>query len=204
MKIVVVPRKDFFLYPTYHKELYASYLSSLATFLLWLKANYDVELVLSSQTVINSQDDYLSSDDSAIDDLLKHLATSEHSVSANLKIVKPTSVLDAYALYSSADLVFTSRMHAGITALSANVPAIFVLPWSHTKVLDILSFLDLDPNRFFIDALNPDILTSKNFCDAAASIIQTLNVTKKTLESKINNALFTLDLPSRTLAKLLK
>ena len=120
-----------------------------------------------------------------------------------LQIVIPKNLVEVYELYDSSDMVVTSRIHGGISALSLGVPALFVLPLVETKVLDVLSFLGLDINSFLVDMFDADALKSENIINKIGNILENLDYYKKTVESAVKKALPTLELPVKTLINLL-
>jgi len=122
----------------------------------------------------------------------------------SIQVVKPNNLFDTFKLYGSADLVISSFMHGGITALSLGVPALFVLPRADIKVLDVLSFIGLDTDSFFIDAFNANSLRTENILRKVGKILENLEYYKKTVESVVNRAMPTVELPVKTLANLLK
>lgn len=192
-RIVIVPRKDYF-YIYDRKDLYPLYLNTLTDFILWLYENFDCEIVLSSQSIVSD----------VIHDLMHDLRRrGNDSCLKLLQIVIPKNLVEACELYDSSDMVVTSRMHGGISALSLGVPALFVLPLVETKVLDILSFLGLDINSFLVDMFDADALKSENFVNKIGKILENLDYYKKTVESAVNKALPTLELPVKTLINLL-
>lgn|GEM_PF-4483925 len=199
LRIVIIPRKQYF-YRYNRWDLYKPYLDALAGFILWLYRSFDAEVYLTSQTV-----DYdPMGDRSAIDDLVRLLEKSARNSRCLkcLRIVKSNSIIDAYRLYASADLVVSSRMHGGIMALSSGVPAVFIIPSADVKVPDNLSFLGLDTNRFLIDMFDVNALKTENFINRIGSIIENLEYYRKIVEFAVKRALPTIELPIRTLAKL--
>jgi len=193
-RIIIVPRKDYF-YIYDRKDLYPLYLNTLTEFILWLYENFDCEIVLSSQNIVSN----------VIHDLLHVLRRRKNdSYSKLLQVVIPKNLVEAYELYDSSDIVVTSRMHGGISALSLGVPALFVLPLVDTKVLDILLFLGLDINSFSVDMFDADALKSENIVNKIGNVLENLDYYKKTVEAAVNKALPTLELPVKTLINLLE
>lgn len=203
-RIIIIPRKDFFY--VYNKEnLYKLYLNALVDLIPWLFKNFDAEVYLASQTVVSDIKQFTGSDQAAIEDVLDLLKKRDgNKFIKHLKIVKPDNLVDACGLYNSADLVLTSRMHGGIMALGLGVPAFFILPSVDIKMLDVLSFIDLDVDSFFIDAFNANLLRTENIFKKVENILQNLEYYKKTVESAVNKTMHTVELPVKTLANLLK
>jgi hypothetical protein len=203
-RIVIIPRKDFFY--AYNKEnSYELYLKSLVDLIVWLFRNFDVEVYLASQTAVSDIKYYGGSDQAAIQDVLDLLKKRDgNKFIKHLKIVKPDNLVDACRLYGSADLVLTSRMHGGITALGLGVLAFFILPSADIKVLDVLSFIGLDIDSFFTDAFNANSLRTENILKKVEKILQNLKYYKKIVESAVNGAMPTVELPVRTLINLLE
>lgn len=200
LRVVIIPRKDYFF--VYNRGgLYRSYLDALVGLILWLSRNFNADVYLASQTVscgwISGQ--------SAVRDVVRLLEKRGNDrCSEHLKIVKPDNFIDAYKLYSSADLVITGHMHGGIMALSAGVPALFIVPSADVKVPDVLSFLGLEVSSFLIDVFDINALTTDNFIDRVRAIIGNLKYHRKNVDFAVNKALSTVELPVKTLTKLLK
>lgn len=194
LKILFIPRKDYFL--VYEREgLYEMYLTSLVELILWLSRNFDVEVYLTSQTI----DVKYVGGQAAIDDLLSILKKHDNKHLKYLKSAKLGGLVDACKLSSSMDLVITSYMHGGIMALGLGVPAFFILPAADMKVLDVLSFVGLDVNSFFIDAFAADLLKAENFINKIGKVVENLRFYKKSLEHIINKTLPTIELPVKKL-----
>lgn len=202
-RIVIIPRKDFF-YSYDRENLYKPYLNALVDCILWLCKEIDVEVYLSSQ-VVREVKHFIWSDQAAIEDVLDRLkkCNGNHYVK-NLKIVKPGSLFDACRLYSSVDLVLTSYMHGGIMALGLGVPAFFIHPSMDIKVLDILSFIGLNVNSFFMDAFDANSLRAGNIVKKIGRIVENLEYYKKNVQFAVDRAMPTVDLPVKTLVNLLK
>jgi len=200
LRVVIIPRGDYFYH--YNKwNLYKPYLVALVNLILWLSKNIDVEVYLSSQTMGHGQMD----DQTAISDVVRVLEKrGNNQMLKRLKIVKPSSVADAYMLYRSADLMITSRMHGGIMALSAGVPAVFIVPSTDLKVLDVLSFLGLDASAFLINMFDVNALRAENFINKIRNVLENLEYYANIVEYSVNRSLPTVELPVRTLAKLLR
>jgi len=191
-RIIIVPRRDYF-YVFNREKLYPLYLKSMTDFILWLSKNFDGEIFLSSQNLVSD----------AINDINRVLRKRGNNLLLKtLQIFVPTNLVDACKLYSSSDMVVTSRMHGGITALSFGVPVLFVLPSADTKLLDVLSFLGLDINSFLVDMFDVNSLKTENFVSKAENILENLDYYKKIVGFAVNKALPTLELPVKTLIKL--
>jgi len=203
-RIVIIPRKDFFY--AYNKEnSYKLYLNALVELIPWLFKNFDAEVYLASQTVVSDIKQFRGSDQAAIEDVLALLKKCDgNRYIKHLKIVKPDNLVDACRLYGSADLVLTSRMHGGITALGLGVPAFFILPSVDIKMLDVLSFIDLDVDSFFVDAFNANSLRTENILKKVGKILENLEYYKKTVETVVKRAMPTVESPVKALADLLK
>lgn len=196
LKILFIPRKDnFYLYK--RENLYKLYMTSLVEIILWLTRKFDVEVYLTSQTIDVEYDGQ-----AAVNDLLTILEKNHTKHLINLKFVKPDSLVCACKLSSSMDLVISSYMHGGIMALSFGVPAFFILPSADMKALDVLSFLGLDVNSFFIDAFAPNLLKPENFISKIGEVADNLKFYKKSLRHTINRALPTIELPVKKLIEL--
>lgn len=161
-------------------------------------------MYLASQTVVNDVRQFVMSDQAAISDVLSFLKKrGGNRYVKHLKISYPDTLVDAWKSYSSADLVITSRMHVGIIALSLGIPSLFILPLKHVKVHDILSFMGLNADSFFIETFDESSLRAEAIAKKAEKILENLGYYGKTIESSINRVMPTLELPFNTLVKLL-
>jgi len=201
LKILILPRKDYF-YEYKREDLYKLYLNSFVELILWLSKNFDIEVYLTSQTIDVKYN--MIGGQAAVNDLLSILEKHDNKHLKYLKSVKPEGLVSACKLSSSMDLVITSYMHGGIMALSLGVPMFFILPSADIKVLDILSFLGLDVNSFFIDAFAPNLLKAENLVNKIGKVVENLKFYKKSLEHTINRTLPTIELPVKKLIELLE
>lgn len=112
-----------------------------------------------------------------------------------LKIIYLNNILDAYKLYTSADLVITGRMHAGIMAMCRGIPTFFMIPSAETKVLDILSFLNLDINLFLVDIFNTSPLERRSITERIEEVIQKKTQYAQIINTAINTHLHNLYAP---------
>jgi hypothetical protein len=204
LKVIIIPRKESF--STRNKwNMYKQYLDALVGLVLWLFRSFDVEVYFASQVVDHSN---LSGIERAraIDDVVRLLEKRAHRNNRCLKlrVVEPNNIVDAYSLYSSADLVVSSYMHGGVMALSAGVPTVFISPLQDVKVLDNLSFLHLDRNHFLIDMFDPYALRAENLIDVVRDVIDNLQSDRRTIELAVKKAMPTIELPIRKLARLLQ
>jgi polysaccharide pyruvyl transferase WcaK-like protein len=200
LRIVIVPRKDYF-YQYNRSNLYKYYLDAIIGLILWLSKNFEAEVYLTNQTV-----DYdPMGDRNAINDvvLLLKKRTRNSQCLKYLTIIESNSIIEAYRLYSSADLVVTSRMHGGVIALSSDTPVVFLMPSSDVKILDNLSFLGLDRKRFLIDMFDVNALKAENLVKKTENIIENLQYHRKIIKSAVTEKLPTIEQPVRHLAKLL-
>lgn len=191
-RIVIIPRIDYFV--TYNRrEFYQLYLNTIATFISWAYENLDCEIFLSSQT-INRE---------SIDALLNVLRKRHfYSILKSLRIVIPKNIIEMCDLYGSSDIVISSYMHGGITALALGVPAFFIMPFTDLKLLDILAFLGLDTRSLAIDMFHRDSLNARNLIDKIEKITKNLKYYRKIINSAIDKKLITLEHPIRTLINL--
>lgn len=186
-RIIITPRKDYFETIGYaRKGLYQLYLNAIVGFIVWSVQNIDCEIILTSQT--NSSD--------AIEDILTELHRKGYnSYLKSLKVILPKSILESYKLYKSSDFVLTSYYHAGVNALASGVPAIFVMPFSESKLLDTLAFLGLPTKVYGIDLFDDASLSSSTFIEKAAVIIDRHAISKRMVESAVNQKMPTLEYP---------
>lgn len=82
------------------------------------------------------------------------------------------------------DLVITSRMHAGIMAMSAGVPAIIVLPRMEQKSIEVLNYLELEEMHHFEDMLRLSWLPEK-----VEYAVENLSEMRKTVDSAVEKKL---------------
>jgi len=185
IRVLIYPRKDSFY--AYSKDiLYRYYLHCLKSLAMKLFKKYDCELVITSPTI---NGDPLSAP-KAVQDFIYVLKEIVKLNSTNFVCVeKPKTIVDSLRLCGSADFVVTSYMHAGIMALSAGVPAIFILPESDTKVLDVLGYLGLSNDEFFFDMFDVKSLSPENLFKKAQNIIENLEYYKKTTIHIVDKAL---------------
>jgi len=83
-----------------------------------------------------------------------------HRILQKIAIAKPRSLNEDWEYLSSPIMVLTSRMHAGLMALSGGIPTIFLQPRDDTKVLDVLSTIGVNEEEFIVDAFS-----EKNFSE---------------------------------------
>jgi len=146
--VCIVPRKDYFyLYSL--AQLYPRYLLALKHLIRVLISEFDADIWLVPHT---TKSPTRLGDEYAILDLLGIL---DESLRRNIEIMAPQSIFDSARVFSSCDMVVTSRMHAGIVSLAYGKPALFFMPRDDVKVLDILSYLGLSEERYIIDSFNP-------------------------------------------------
>jgi polysaccharide pyruvyl transferase WcaK-like protein len=146
--VCIVPRRDYFYFYNLG-QLYPRYLLALKHLIRVLISEFDVEIWLVPHTTKSSTrlgDEYV---------ILDLLGILDESLRRNIEIMAPQSIFDSARVFSSCDMVVTSRMHAGIVSLAHGKPALFFMPRDDVKVLDILSYLGLSEERYIIDSFNP-------------------------------------------------
>ena len=155
--------------------------------ILRLSKKYDCEFIIASYTVDNSS----FSASKAVEDLIDALKNNIEKLDLMdlVYVEKPRTLIDNLRLCSSADIVLTSFMHAGIVALSAGTPTVFILPRLDIKVLDVIRYLNLSVNKFFIDMFDPVSLRSDNVLNLLENIIKNLEYYKSVVTRAINKAL---------------
>jgi len=186
VRILLFPRMDYFY--AYNKNiLYKYYLHCLKDLILRLSKKYDCEFIIASYTVDNSS----FSASKAVEDLIDALKNNIEKLDLMdlVYVEKPRTLIDNLRLCSSADIVLTSFMHAGIVALSAGTPTVFILPRLDIKVLDVIRYLNLSVNKFFIDMFDPVSLRSDNVLNLLENIIKNLEYYKSVVTRAINKAL---------------
>jgi len=185
IRVLIYPRKGYFY--LYSKDvLYRYYLHCLKSLVMKFFKKYDCEFVIVSSTINGKP---LSAPE-AVQDFIYELKELERLNSTNfVRVEKPKTLVDSLRLSGSADLVVTSYMHAGIMALSAGVPTIFILPELDIKVLDVLGYLGLSKDEFFIDMLDIKSLRPENLLKKAQNIIENLEYYKQTIIHLVDKAL---------------
>jgi polysaccharide pyruvyl transferase WcaK-like protein len=137
LKIAVVPRKEM---AKTTPERYMRYLKRLKESIDFLTKKYNAQVDL-----LPFSHGYDNSDEAAAGDLY-------HSGAAIKNIVKlfEYPIYETYKILSQYDYVITSRMHAGIMAMSAGVPCVMLFSRKTQKVIDVLDSLGLDKKLFML------------------------------------------------------
>jgi len=127
--VAVIPRGDMFR----ESKVKYNYLVSIAFAIKWLiKHGYNVYLTSMSFRADKIAIDYIVS-------LIK-------DYSKNLRIIRFSNLRELWSFYNSVDMTITSRLHDGIMTIAAGKPAQFITSsYTSTKVMDVLSYLNLDP-----------------------------------------------------------
>jgi polysaccharide pyruvyl transferase WcaK-like protein len=200
IRLAIIPRKDYHV--THGKlELYKTYVDVLAKLVSWLIQTLAAEVHLVPHTIRDG--DHSGLDDvSAIEDLLGHFESETKT--GQLKVFHPKSPLDTYRLFSQMDLVVTSRMHAGVLAMSAGSVAFFLIPSEDVKVLDIMSSLGLDSTDFIIDMFDTRQFTFGNIRDKVKVLLDQNTEFTKRVTSGVDRVMPQVELPARTLSQLLR
>jgi polysaccharide pyruvyl transferase WcaK-like protein len=186
VRILILPRMDYFY--AYNKNiLYEYYLRCLKDLILRLSKKYDCEFIIASYTVDNSR----FSASKAAKDLIYALKNNIEKLDLTdlVYIERPRTLIDSLRLFSSADIVVTSYMHAGIVALSAGIPTVFILPRFDIKVLDVIRYLNLPVDKFFIDMFNSTFLRSDSVLNLFEGIIKNLEYYKSVITYAVDKAL---------------
>lgn len=191
-RVVIIPRRNYF-YTYSMQSIYPKYLKAIVGFIEWAQKEFDCEIILTSQT----------KDRDAIVDVISELRREDSSCMKCLKVVIPENIAEAYSLYGSSDFVLTSYMHGGINALAAGVPALFVMPFSDTKVLETLEFLGLDTDNFVVDLFNRESMNRSTLIEKTQNILHENNKFKSLIKSLVDKRTPTLKEPVKTLSKLL-
>jgi len=199
-RIAIIPRKDYFVF--YHKpDLYSSYVDVLVKVIRRLTHGSGIEVYILPHALKEENPSRLD-DEVAICDLLSLLNTEK--TSKTLKIFRPKSPMDTYRLFSSMDLVVTSRMHGGVIAMAAGSPALFLLPSEDIKVLDVLSLLHLDEKDFTIDIFNSNELKLDNIMRKIMTMLDNNIEFKKMVTRSVERTQRDVDLPARVLARMMR
>jgi polysaccharide pyruvyl transferase WcaK-like protein len=115
LRVSITPRKDMFI----NQEDYFCYVSNLLNFVKKLQKEFDVEIYLTSLA--------FDADYDAIKDVIHNLRIlTDSRLKSRFQVIKFTNLNDAWQFYSTMDIIVTSRMHDGISGMSASKPAIFV------------------------------------------------------------------------------
>ncbi len=187
LRVAIVPRKDFF-YAYGWIELYVNYLKTLKATVKLLKKKFDAEITFAPFSF-----GYDTSDVSAVEDLIKIGKFEEKILWMSSHTVKA-----GYERLSEFDLVITSRMHAGIMAMSAGVPAIIVLPRNEQKSLEVLDYLELEEYLHFADMFFPKKLPEK-----AEHLVDNISEVKKTVDKAVRVKVDDVMKPVKSLKELL-
>jgi len=185
IRVLIYPRKDFFY--AYNKNtVYSHYLYCLKNLITKLSKKYDCELVIVPSTINGNP----FGAPKAVQDLVHVLKSNMSNYAENsIRVEKPRTLVESLRLFSSSDLVVTSYMHAGVMALSAGVPAVFILPKLDIKVLDVLRYLRLRKDEFFLDMFDTKLLRSENLFKKVQNVIENLEHYKKTVFYTVDKAL---------------
>jgi hypothetical protein len=197
LKVVIIPRKDYF-FSFKRQGLYRYYLKSLVNLIIRLNdLHSDLQICLCSQTTLDNQ----LSDQAAIRDLMHMLSNSQEATKVPCPmVIPPTTLGDAYDVFSSADLVITSRLHGGILALNSAVPTFFLLPSGDVKTLDVLSYLHLDSDVYSVDVFS--MASLRSLSEKAEHLLSMGNFHKQIIAKSIDKALPTLQDPIKRLNEL--
>lgn len=177
LKVAIVPRKDFFYAYEWYNQ-YARYLKTLREVAGLLKERYDAEI-----TLVPFSFGYETSDVHAVEDLIR-LAKFEDNTLQTFRY----PVGEGYKKLSEFDLVITSRMHAGIMAMSAGIPAIIVLPRAEQKSVEVLNYLGLDERQHFENMFRLNGLLLK-VEDMVENISKRKKVVDRAVERRINDVM---------------
>ncbi len=173
LRVAIVPRKDFFYGYEWYNQ-YARYLKTLREVAGLLKERYDAEL-----TLVPFSFGYKTSDVHAVEDLIRLAKIEDNTLQMSRYPVE-----EGCKKLSEFDLVITSRMHAGIMAMSAGVPAIIVLPRMEQKSIEVLNYLELEEMHHFEDMLRLSWLPEK-----VEYAVENLSEMRKTVDSAVEKKL---------------
>ena len=113
------------------------------------------------------------------------------------------SINECLNLYSSSDLVITSYMHGGITAFASGTPAIFIMPKTDIKTLDILASIKLDPEKHFINMFDMNELKFNFVCEKIDRILENPLAASKSVRIGLDSEYHTIFKPMKHLKFLL-
>lgn len=173
LRVAIVPRKDFF-YAYGWYDHYVRYLMTLREIAGLLKERYGAEI-----TLVPFSFGYETSDVYAVEDLIRLAKFEDNTLQMSRYPVE-----EGYRKLSEFDLVITSRMHAGIMAMSAGVPAIIVLPRKEQKSVEVLNYLELEEMHYFEDMLHLSWLPEK-----VEDMVENLSEMRKTVDSAVEKKL---------------
>jgi polysaccharide pyruvyl transferase WcaK-like protein len=194
LTVCVVPRKDYFY--IYHLNyMYPRYLLALKHSIEVLISEFNANVLLVPHTIGSAT---RLSDEYAVLDLLKVL---DGSLKRDVRVITPHNILESVQIFSSCNVVVTSRMHAGIVSLAYGKPTVFFMPRDDIKVLDILSYLGLDEERYIVDCFN--VKEYNKLIEIVKSILFNLSQETKTIESTVNKHLPDVEKPVILAKKLL-
>ena len=192
--VCIVPRKDYFYFYSL-AQLYPRYLLALKHLTRVLISEFDADIWLVPHT---AKSHTRLGDEHAILDLLGVL---DESLRRNIEIMAPQGIFDSARVFSSCDMVVTSRVHAGIVSLAYGTPTLFFMPRDDVKVLDILSYLGLSEERYIIDSFNPR--EYERLPGMVKDVLFNLSRETKIIESTISRHLPDIEKPVVSAKKLL-
>jgi len=187
LRIVIVPSYM-------HAYMHEQYRRGLTRLVSWVFSKFDCEFYLMPFCIDASNE---TKDVRAVNDIL---SASKGRLTQELKSIKVVdtahmSIHEIYEFFGSVDVVVTSRMHAGIMAMSAGTPALFLVPKDDTKILDVLASLGLDTRQFLIDTFNPKEMKDDNVQQKFKSLVDNISTVKQTIDRRIEEALPSVKLP---------
>lgn len=191
IRVVIVPRKEYFV--TFSiLDRYKVYILQLAKAIRNLWEKFDSEIVLLSHYI------GFSSDFTAIRDLIKALGR----LSSRVRICIPKSLLEDIRIISSADIIITGRLHAGLIGMSYGKAVLFTLPAFDVRLRDVFSLLNLDIESYLIDIHSRDSLG-----DMLSKLLEMVNCLKyysHKISRAVHKAMSYTAIPAITILKLMK
>ena len=186
LRVAIVPRKEFYYIYGWHDH-YVKYLRTLKVVSNVLE-KYGAEI-----TLVPFSFGYTIADESAVQDLITFAGFKDNVLKTFLYKVE-----DLYRKFSEFDLVITSRLHAGIMAMSAGVPTIIVLPRDEQKTIEVLDYLGLE-EIFFEEMLYLETLPRK-----VEYIVENLSEVKRTVNDAVERKIEDVMKPIRWIESTLK
>ena len=191
IRVVIVPRKEYFV--TFSMlDRYKVYILQLARTVRDLLERFDSEIILLSHYA------GFSSDFIAIKNLIEAL----RGVSTRVKICMPTSLLEDIRVISSADVIITGRLHAGLIGMSYGKAVLFTLPTFDVRLHDIFSLLSLDVEPYLIDICSKDSL--KNIPSKVFEMINYLKYYSYKISCATRKAMSYTAIPAKTILKFVR
>lgn len=190
LRLTIVPRKEYFFSFNAYRN-YVTYLRALRSLIQYAKHIYGAKIAFTPYNLKLGA----FSDIAAMRDAVRLLSNT-----SKIEICIPKNLFEGISIIASSDIVITSRLHAGLVALSYGIPTIFVLPKNDVRVRDVFTLLDIDLNTLFIDILNSRSLEEIPL--RVAEILENIEEYKSIIRNSVNKVISKVELSAKLFAKL--